>query len=828
VVARSERDLLARVARLSLEQKVRLLTGASFWSLHSEPAIGLRRLVVSDGPAGVRGETWDERNQSANLPSPTAIAASWDDELAEEMGRLLALEARRKGVDVVLAPTVNLHRTPYSGRHFECFSEDPLLTARMGVAYVRGLQSAGVGATVKHFVANDSETERMTLDAQVGERTLRELYLAPFEAIIREAEAWSVMAAYNGVNGEPMTESSLLRDVLRDDWGYDGLVMSDWFATRSTTASAHAELDLVMPGPSGPWGPALARAVHDGEVAEAEVDAKVVRILRFAARVGALDEPSPSPAPSVDHARVAGTLRRAAAAGFVLVRNEGSALPFDPSSLTRLAMVGPNAAAARTMGGGSATVFPAYAVSPLEGLRAALGPTIEVGSSVGVRPSARIPVAGAPWVRRSDGAEGVEVRFVAADGTVLGSEQRPGCAFTWHDAFPYTVAVDRIEVHTVIRATEPGAYTIAGSGIGVFRLSVGGKAVFDGELKLPDGADLVTGLMVPPQACHVLHLGRGEESEVVLSHIVGSAAAAGGGGGVSFQLGLQPPHGTDDEEIERSVALAREADVALVVVGTTAEVESEGFDRSSLSLPGRQDELVRRVAEVNPATVVVVNAGAPVLMPWAEEVAAVLLVWFPGQEFGNALADILLGRAEPGGRLPTTWPQSEGGLPSVRPRDGVLAYDEGLFIGYRAYDREGRTPRYPFGHGLGYSSWQYASIHAPERAAPNADLRVTIELRNVGPRHSKEIVQLYASRAGSALERPVRWLVGFAAIEADAGEQVTAAVVVKPRAFLHWNVDAGRWEREGGTFQLHAGPSSAVLPLAAEIAILPERRRSAS
>jgi beta-glucosidase len=352
--------------------------------------------------------------------------------------------------------------------------------------------------------------------------------------------------------------------------------------------------------------------------------------------------------------------------------------------------------------------------------------------------------------------------------------------------------------------------------------------VFDGELRLPAGADAAAGWMVPPQACHVLELGRGEESEVVLSHVVGSAAAAGGGGGVSFQLGLQPPHGTDDEGIERSVALARDADVAIVVVGTTAEVESEGFDRSSLSLPGRQDELVRRVVEVNPATVVVVNAGAPVLMPWADEVPAVLLAWFPGQEFGNALADVLFGRVEPGGRLPATWPQSERDLPSVRPRHGVLAYDERLFVGYRAYDRHGRSPRYPFGHGLGYSSWQYASIHAPGRAAPNADLRVTIELRNVGPRRSKEVVQLYASRAGSAIERPARWLVGFAAIEADAGEHVTAAVAVKPRALSHWNADAGRWEREAGTFQLHAGPSSAVLPLTTEIAVLPEPPRSAS
>lgn len=819
-----ERDLAERVTRLSLEQKVRLLTGADFWSLHAEPAVGLRRLVLSDGPAGVRGETWDERHTSANLPSPTAIAASWDEGLAKTLGSLLASEARRNGVDVVLAPMVNLHRTPYGGRHFECFSEDPLLTARIGVAYVRGLQSAGVGATVKHFVANDSETERMTFDARLDERTLRELYLAPFEAILQEAEAWSVMAAYNCVNGERMTESSLLRDVLHDQWDYDGLVISDWFATGSTTASANAALDLVMPGPDGPWGTALVDAVRDGEVDEAKADDKVLRLLRLAARVGALDGHPTPPARRFDRARVADTLRRAAAAGFVLVRNEDSALPLR-SGVKRLAVVGPNAAAARTMGGGSAIVFPAYAVSPLEGLRAALEPDVEVGYGAGVRASGRIPVASAPWVRRPDGVGGVEVRFVAGDGSVLGSEHRPGCAFTWLNSFPYSVQVERVEVHTVIRATDPGTYTVAGSGIGRYRLSVNGSQAFDCQLEPPAGADMVEGLMVPPQACHEVHLARGEEAEVVLSHILRPAQGAGGGTGVSFQLGLQPPHRGDDEEIERAVRLARAADAAVVVVGTTAEVESEGFDRSSLSLPGRQDELVQRVADVNPATVVVVNAGAPVLLPWAEQVAAILLAWFPGQEFGNALADVLAGRAEPGGRLPTSWPQSERDLPSPQPRDGVLPYDERLFIGYRAYDRDGRTPQYPFGHGLGFSSWQYLSIHEAERA--DADLRVRIELRNVGLRRSKEIVQVYASRARSAVERPVRWLVGFTAVEADAGDPATATVAVKPRALEHWNVDAGRWELEAGAFQLSAGSSSAVLPLAVEVTITSESRGSA-
>src|SRR3954451_18233930 len=313
-------DLLrARLSGLEMEEKVRLLTGADFWALHELP--GLRRLVTSDGPAGVRGERWDEREPSANVPSPTALAATWDEARVERLAPLLAFECRRKGVDVLLAPTVNLHRSPYGGRHFECFSEDPFLTARIGAAYVRGLQSEGVAATVKHFVANDSETERFTLDARVDERVLRELYLLPFELIAAEGP-WCVMAAYNAVNGALMTESPLLRDVLKDEWAWDGLVVSDWGAARDTVATGDAALDVAMPGPSGPWGDALVAAVRAGEVSEAAVDDKVLRVLRLAARVGALDGAAPAPG-APDPA----LLRSTAARSFVLARNHGALLP---------------------------------------------------------------------------------------------------------------------------------------------------------------------------------------------------------------------------------------------------------------------------------------------------------------------------------------------------------------------------------------------------------------------------------------------------------------------------------------------------------------------
>src|SRR3954471_5492776 len=738
-----EDDLRERLGALTLEQKVRLLTGADFWALHAEPAAGLRRLVTSDGPAGVRGERWDERDPSANVPARTALAATWDEARVERLGDLLAAECRRKGVDVLLAPTINLHRSPYGGRHFECFSEDPLLTARIGVAYVNGLQRAGVAATIKHFVVNDSETERFTLDARVDERTLRELYLAPFEAIVREAHPWAAMAAYNGVNGHTMTESPLLRDVLKDEWGWDGLVMSDWTATRSLEA-ARAALDLAMPGPDGPWGDALVAAVRAGEVGEAAIDDKVLRILRLAARVGALDGVDPAGGAPAEWpaGAVSAELRATAAASFVLARNHGALLPLEGGSLRRVAVLGPNAAVARTLGGGSATVLPPYTVSPLDGLRAAL-PEAEVTHAPGPRTHTRVPIA----------ALDVEVRLLDADGELLQSERRHTGRFRWA---PLDAAVHTVELRTSLRAETPGEHLVAASGVGRFRISVDGRELRDETLTLPPGTDLAEAHMFPPQAVARVVLEAGQQVEVVVAVEPDREDPS-----TVLQLNADRPHGEPEEMLREAEALAREADVAVVVVGTTEEVESEGFDRSSLALPGRQDELVRRVAAANPRTVVVVNAGAPVLMPWLEEVPAVLLAWFPGQEGGNAIADVLLGAAEPGGRLPTTWPASEDGLPSVTPVDGVLEYAEGLKIGYRG----DVTPLLPFGHGLGYTTWDYLGIEAEGRT-------VRVRVVNSGTRPGREVVQVYADGL----------LAGFPGVQAGRGEEVTAEIAVPGQA----------------------------------------------
>lgn len=518
------------------------------------------------------------------------------------------------------------------------------------------------------------------------------------------------------------------------------------------------------------------------------------------------------------------SLRGAAAAGFVLARNEGQVLPLQRDGLRRVAVLGPNAAAARTLGGGSATVFPSYTVSPLDGLRSALGDDVDVTYGSGGRSTDRLPVAPAELLTLPDGTgPGLEIRAFGMDGALRFSEHRGLAALTWMGAFGPELQVreaSAVEVHTRLRVPAAGTYLVGASGLGRFRLTVDGETVLDTEVALPPNDDPVEAMMRPPQASASLDLSAGQEVALVLHHepqwseffdAVETSMLM-----IQLNLVRQVP---DDDELARAVALAADADVAVVVVGTTEEVESEGFDRVDLALPGRQDELVHRVAAANPRTVVVVNAGAPVLLPWADEVAAVLLAWFTGQEFGNALADVLLGDTEPGGRLPTTWPMAEEGLPPVSPVDGTLPYDEGLFVGYRAFDRDGRTPRYAFGHGLGYTEWSYDAVEAPARAAAGEPLTVRVAVRNTGARPGREVVQVYASRPDSSVERPLRWLAGYASVTADPGQDAHVDVTLAARAFEHWDVERSAWTVEPGTFTLHAGSSSRQLPLEARVGI---------
>jgi beta-glucosidase len=805
--AAQEAAVAAALRRLDLEAKVAILSGQDTWTLPPLPEIGLASVVMSDGPVGVRGVTWSAADPSIALPSPTALAATWDPQLARQAGRLLGQEARRKGVHVLLAPTVNLHRSPLGGRHFECYSEDPLLTGEIGAGYVAGVQDQGVATTVKHFVANDFETERFTASVEVSERALRELYLAPFETIVRKAAAWGVMSAYNAVDGVSMTgNASLQGGVLKDEWGFDGAIVSDWLAARDTAGTANGGLDIAMPAMGSPWGERLVAAVRAGTVPTEVVDEQVRRVLRLAARVGALSGAPESVPPEhrpgmIDGAALA---REIAARSFVLAANPQQLLPLDASELSSIALIGALGRDARVLGGGSATVFPDHVVSPLEGLSAALPDAIKLSYAIGSDPrTGKLSPASAPqW-------SGLQATFRDEAGIRLYQTSLATGAGRWLQ-MPDGVdpaAVATVEISGRLTAQEAGEHSLGIRGIGRFTLRADGRTLFDGTVQ-PDSGDFSITFLKPPEERVAVSLAAGSVVEVSLIQRVSLAPSFPV---VSLALGYGAPIATADELLAEAEAVASTADVAVVVIGTTDEVESEGFDRTSLALPGRQDELVRRVAAVNPRTVVVVNAGSPVELPWADEVAAVLLAWFPGQEAGHALADVLLGVTEPGGRLPTTWPVAAADCPvlSVTPVDGVLRYDEGVFIGYRAWDRTGVAPRFAFGHGLGYTSWSYESLAVLEPAMyglSTGGAAVTVTVRNTGSRAAREVVQVYAGPASPDDLRPRRWLAGFATVNASPGEAATVTIELPERVFQVW--DAG-WATVRGEYVIEVAHSLA-------------------
>ena len=808
----SDRDI---VAALPVAAKVRLLTGADSWRTHGDPGIGLRPMVTSDGPAGVRGTVRDERHPSASLPSPSALGATWDDELVGRLTNALGKEARSKGVDILLAPTVNLMRTPLGGRGFEFFAEDPVLTARLAVAYVRGLQNAGVAATVKHYVGNDTETGRWTYDALISETVLRELYLPPFEACVREAGTWLIMAAYNKVNGSAMTENlRLLRDVLKNEWGFDGVVTSDWHAARTTHATAAATLDLSMPGPEGPWGDQLTQAVRDGTVSEELLNDKVIRLLRLARRVGALGaSPDGIRGPSLVDP---GLLRTVAAESFVLLRNEGGALPLAADEIRTLAVIGPNALYPTIQGGGSAGVTPVSVSTPADGLLTALkGEDVQVVTAPGCRTWHTLPEPPPSWLRDPvTGTHGVRLEFLDADGAVLDAEHRGSTNLTWWDT-PDGIGwgkPGRVVLTTVFRAQETADYEFGVAGVGGLSLSADGIPLIVGATEVPD--DPVEAMTRPGELRAVRRLEAGSDTALRLEFL----PAADGAGPLSVRLGLVPS-AADETLLDEAEAAAAAADVAVVVVGSAELTESEGFDRATLALPGRQDELVTRVAEANPSTIVVVNSGMPVLMPWAGQVAAIVHAWLPGQAFGDALANVLLGVAEPGGRLPVTFPATQQDAPVLHAApaaDGTLRYTEGLLVGYRGYDASGIAPLYPFGHGLGYTSWAYEVLDCHGGVAEGADLEVTVTVRNTGRRPGKEVVQAYLAGPPGA-GRPVRSLAGFAVVRAEPGERVTARLTIPARAFARYDEDLASWIWPGGEYTVHAGPSSRDLPLSAPV-----------
>jgi len=795
------------LAQLTLEEKVRLLAGASSFSLHGVERLGVPSLNMTDGPTGVRSI---KGTPATAFPVGVAVAATWNPETAQAVAAAIAREALALGDQVVLAPTINIMRIPTWGRNFESYSEDPYLAGVMGVAYVRGLQGEGVGASLKHYAANNQELERFEVDARVDERTLREIYLAAFERVVREADPWTVMASYNRLNGTHASQHrGLLTDILKDEWGYEGMVVSDWTAVRSTAPSANAGMDLEMPGPAKWFGDKLLGAVQSGGVAEAQIDDNARRVLRLIVRSGLMD--GPRPAGELKSARHRQVAFEAACEGMTLLKNEGGLLPLAPG-LKRVALIGPNAVRTMFQGGGSSQVATEETRTLAEGLAAALGPDVALSVHNGVDNDPYPPPADRRRFSPSEAreAEGLKAEyFPTAD---LSGE-------------PNSAGVERHMLRWVMgavaQARRPayGAFRWSGwfwpeiSGTYEFGL----RATGTGRLSL-DGA-LLVGPERPATTDRFDSMGQTAARRLATAEL-----EAGRGYRIALEyvpnrpdqdyvaLGVRAP----SEPMDVAIEAARAADAVVLVLGSAAATEAEGYDRQDMDLPGAQDALACAVLASNPNTVVVLNTGAPFALPWIDAAPAVLQMWLPGETAPDALAAVLTGARSPGGRLPVTFPKAFGVHPAhrVEPDPKVCDYAEGLAVGYRWFDAEEVEPLFPFGHGLAYTTFEMSDLQAPATARISEPVRIEVTVANTGQRAGAEVVQLYIAPVSPRLPRPPKELKAFAKVVLEPGERRTVTLELEPDAFVVWD---GGWTVDPGDYELRVGRSAGDIRLTATV-----------
>jgi beta-glucosidase len=812
----TDAELDALLAQLTLEEKAGLTAGADSWQTVPVERLGIGSLKVTDGPNGARGDGVSGA-KAACFPVGVALGATWDVELLGRVGAALADEARSKGARVLLGPTVNIQRTPLAGRNFECYAEDPFLTGRLASAFINGLQSGGVGASLKHFVANDSEYERMTISSEVDERTLREIYLRPFEMAVVDADPWTIMSSYNRINGTYASEHRwLLTTVLRDEWGWPGMVVSDWHAVHETVHTAVSGLDLEMPGPAAHLGPHLASAVAAGDVDEAELDASVRRILRLLDRTGRLgsgpdDVPAAEAEQGVDRPEHRALARDAAASAMVLLRNEGSLLPLRLDSGATVAVIGPNAEVGQFQGGGSSQVRPHYVVHPLEAIRARLEPVgVKVVHEPGCLAFRFMPAtAPATWSENVHGGSAerpVLLQYFAStdlSGEVVDTRwvKNIGGAFFGRNIEGLDPQRFSCRYQATYVPTTTGVHRFGVSGVGLTRVLVDGLEVCDNWTAPALGRSMFGWGTEEVVGDADLEAGVRYEVTVEYAHDVGHQVEA-----TAVRLGVLEPTG---DLLTPAVDAARSADVAIVIVGATPDCESEGFDRGDMTLVGGQDELVREVAAANPNTVVVMNTGSPFSMPWLDDVAGVLQVWFGGQEMGNALADVLTGDREPGGRLPHTIPHRLEDVPgwlTYPGEGGRVRYGEGVFVGYRGYDELGREPLFPFGHGLTYTTFAYDDL-AVGTGDDGSD-QVSVTVTNAGDRPGSSVVQVYVDQRRPSVRRPPRELAGFARVVLEAGASERVTIRLDDHAFDHIDPDTGTWVGEPGEYAVTVGASS--------------------
>jgi len=812
------------LASLTLEEKIEILSGADFWHTAAVERAAIPAMRLSDGPSGVRGER-SVGTTSVSFPCGAAIGATFDIRAASKLADALADECLDRDVHVLLGPTVNLHRHPLGGRHFEAFSEDPVLSARLAVAYVRALQARGVAATVKHFVANDTEFERHTISSDVADRVLRELYYVPFEAAVHDGGAWAVMSSYNKLNGTYAAEhEGLLAQTLRSEWDFGGAVISDWFGTNSTAPSALAGLDLEMPGPPVHFGTRLAEAVAAGDVPEAVVDEHARHVLTLGVRTGAIPAGRPRSGIVSTVAERQALARELASSSFVLLKNRGRLLPLHLDQGASLAVIGPNAAVTAGQGGGSALVNPLGRRSVLEALRDRLTPLgIVVRHERGCITWATTPAL-----------EG-EFRLEYYAGTGFGSEDFDGVvrhidsatrgSFTWlGDPVPggSTARSDSwvLRATTTLVPEDGGLWTFSLVQVGKARLLVDGATVVDARDDPSKGKGYFGFGSAEVSGTVQLTAGRGHE--IVVEYSTTPGMPLGG-----LTIGAIPPVPSDEELMRRAEALAASADAVVCVVGTSPEWETEGRDRPAMGLRGLQDELVRRITVANPRTCVLVNAGSPVSMDWADDVPAVAQIWFGGEQAGEGAADVLLGHVDPGGRLPTTIPyriEDTPAFPYYPGHNGHAPYGEGLLVGYRHYDTNGVEPRFCFGHGLSFTEFHLADLGATvlgrlrsSPLGPGLDgppiVHTSFTVDNVGSRRGTEVVQCYVHAHDRRTGEPDQQLRAFEKLTLDPAATGRVEFRLTERDFARYDEQLGGWVAAPGRYEVRIGRSSRDLSL---------------
>lgn len=804
------------IEQMTLEEKVSMCVGVDNWHTQRIERLGIPALRMTDGPHGARTVSDDDpalTYPATCFPTGSALAATWNTELMERVGAALAAETRERGSHILLGPAVNIHRHPLNGRNFEYYSEDPHLAGRMAIAWINGLQRHNIGASLKHFACNNSEFERFTISAQVDERALHEIYYPAFKAAVREAQPWTVMSSYNRINGVSSAHNKpMLKDMLKDEWGFSGFVVSDWGGVYDRVAAANAGCDVEMPFKGAFQQKEILAAVRSGAVSLATIDDKVRRVLRILFRAGLFDTKEPRRAATVatpassPHRALA---REAACEAMALLKNTRNLLPFDVKTLKSVAVIGPAAATAYIQGGGSAYVTAFHAVTPLDAITRRCGDTVKVSYEFGCSVDGSYPpltldfsaeyfdnpaLSGAPVATRAE-------KMITLSKATLPASSGSG--------LPVPALAEKdfsVRWKTTFVPRHDGVHRFSLSSHGASRLTLGGKTIIDNWT--PNYPPAFTPPMPPVtmKTCAVT-LKAGEKTTLTVEFSRADEA------NYSIHVGCAGPA---QDPIGRAVALAEASDVAIVCIALPACYESEGYDRPDMELTGDQALLIKRVAAANRRTVVVVMTGSPITMSgWIGRTPAVLQAWYGGQETGDAVAAILFGDVSPSGRLPMTMPRRLQDMPAYTNYPGENAevrYGEGIFVGYRYFDKTGVQPLFPFGHGLSYTQFAYGRLRlSARRIASGQTITASVAVTNTGVRAGKEVVQLYVGDPVCTHVRPPRELKAFQKVELAAGETKTVTFTLAEHDLAFYDPLRKAWVAEPGTFTLMAGSSSRAI-----------------